>query len=67
MPFDDVRYDGIFCNALTFPNIVIAWNDPGELYLMKNDKTEARKCFGQAMKLRPGNPRASENLKKLIP
>ncbi len=48
-----------------FPNIVVCWNELGELYLQANDKTEAKKCFEQALKIRPGNPRATENLKKL--
>ena len=48
-----------------FPNIVVAWNELGELYLQTNNKQEAKKCFEQALKLRPGNPRATENLKKL--
>ncbi len=48
-----------------FPNIVVCWNELGELYLQTNDKAEAKKCFEQALKLRPGNPRATENLKKL--
>ena len=48
-----------------FPNIVVCWNELGELYLQTNHKDEAKKCFEQALKLRPGNPRAIENLKKL--
>ena len=51
----------------TFPNIVVAWNDLGEIYLAKGRKEEARKCFEQALKIRPGNPRATENLKKISP
>ncbi len=48
-----------------FPNIVVAWNDLGDVYLMKNNKEEAIKCYKQALMLRPNNPRAIENLKKL--
>jgi CubicO group peptidase (beta-lactamase class C family) len=48
-----------------FPQIVVAWNDLGEAYLLKNDKVNARKCFQKALELRPGNPRATENLEKL--
>ncbi|NOS94493.1 MAG: serine hydrolase [Cyclobacteriaceae bacterium] len=48
-----------------FPNIVVCWNELGELYLQTNDKAAAKKCFEQALKLRPGNPRATENLKEL--
>ncbi len=48
-----------------FPNIVVAWNDMGDVYLMKDNKEEAKKCYEQALKLRPGNPRAIENLNKL--
>ncbi|MBI1781788.1 MAG: serine hydrolase [Sphingobacteriales bacterium] len=48
-----------------FPNIVVAWNDMGDAYLLKADKTNAKKCFEQALKLRPGNPRAQRMLKEL--
>jgi Flp pilus assembly protein TadD len=41
------------------------WNDLGDLYLMGGNKLEAKKCFEQALKIRPGNPRATDNLKKL--
>ena len=50
----------------TFPNIIVSWNDLGDIYQMKNNKTEAIKCYQQALKLRPGNPRAKENLDKLL-
>lgn len=49
----------------TFPNIVVAWNDMGDVYQMKGNKAEAIKCYSHALKLRPGNPRAKENLEKL--
>lgn len=49
----------------TFPTIVVCWNELGELYAQSGNKAEAKKCFEQALILRPGNPRATENLKKL--
>ena len=48
-----------------FPNIVVAWNDMGDVYLIKGDKPAAKKCYEQALKLRPGNPRATENINSL--
>jgi CubicO group peptidase (beta-lactamase class C family) len=48
-----------------FPQIVVAWNDLGEIYLMQGKKEDAIPCFEQALKIRPGNPRARENLQKL--
>jgi CubicO group peptidase (beta-lactamase class C family) len=50
-----------------FPNIIIAWNDMGDAYLLKGDKVNAKKCFEQALKLRPGNQRAQRALKELSP
>jgi len=49
----------------TFPNIVVAWNDMGDVYQALHNKEEAIKCYKQALKIRPGNPRAKENLSKL--
>lgn len=49
----------------TFPNIVVAWNDMGDVYQNLKNKEEAIKCYKQALKLRPGNPRAIEKLSKL--
>ena len=49
-----------------FPKIVVAWNDLGDVYQMKNDKNKAIECYQQALKIRPGNPRAKENLQKLL-
>ena len=49
-----------------FPMIVVAWNDMGDVYLKLNKKEEAIKCYKQALKLRPENPRAKNNLEKLI-
>ncbi len=48
-----------------FPRIVVAWNDLGDAYLLKNDRDNAKKCYLKALELRPGNPRAKENLEKL--
>lgn len=48
-----------------FPRIVVAWNDLGDAYLLKNDRENAKKCFLKALELRPGNARAKENLEKL--
>ncbi len=50
----------------TFPNIVVAWNDMGDVYLLKDNKSEAIKCYQQALKIRPENPRAKASLNKLI-
>ncbi len=49
----------------TFPNIVMAWNDMGDVYRSLNNKSEAIKCYKQALKIRPENQRAKENLKAL--
>lgn len=48
-----------------FPNIVVAWNDLGDVYLSNNNKPEAIKCYQQALKIKPGNERAKESLNKL--
>lgn len=48
-----------------FPDIVVAWNDLGDAYLMKNEKDKARKCFEQALKLRPENKRARDSIIKI--
>ncbi|MBI4720419.1 MAG: serine hydrolase [Chitinivibrionia bacterium] len=48
-----------------FPNIVVAQNDLGDLYVMKGEKDKAIACYKQALVLRPGNPRALEELKNL--
>lgn len=49
----------------TFPKIVVAWNDMGDVFLSLNNKEEARKCYQQALKIRPENPRAKASLEKL--
>ena len=51
--------------TISFPNIIVAWNDMGDVYRMKNNKEEAIRCYKQALKLRPENQRAKENLKAL--
>lgn len=48
-----------------FPNIIVAWNDLGEVYTMKGDKASAKKCFEQALKLKPDNERAKRMLNEL--
>ncbi len=49
----------------TFPNIVVAWNDLGDIYLLQDNKSEAINCYKQALKIRPENTRAKESLDKL--
>jgi len=49
----------------TFPKIVVAWNDLGDVYQMLNKKEEAIECYNTALKLRPENQRAKDNLKKI--
>ncbi len=48
-----------------FPNIIVAWNDLGDAYVLKGEKENAINCYRQALKLRPENPRAKEALEKL--
>jgi CubicO group peptidase (beta-lactamase class C family) len=48
-----------------FPQIVVAWNDLGDIYLARGNKEEAIRCYRQALQLRPENPRAREGLNKL--
>lgn len=48
-----------------FPKIVVAWNDLGDTYRLLGDKTRAMECYKKALQLRPGNPRAKENLEAL--
>lgn len=49
----------------SFPNIVVAWNDMGDIYQKFNNREEAIKCYQQALRIRPGNPRAKQALEKL--
>ena len=39
-----------FCTK-KFPNIVMAWNDMGDVYRFQNNKAEAIKCYKQALKI----------------
>ena len=48
-----------------FPEIIVAWNDMGDAYLLKEDKQNAINCYSQALKMRPENQRAKEALDKL--
>ncbi len=48
-----------------FPDIVVAWNDKGDVQLALKNKEESIKCYKQALKIRPGNERAKESLAKL--
>ncbi len=48
-----------------FPNIVVANNDLGDLYLLKGEKDKAIGRYKRALEIRPENPRAKEALKKL--
>ena len=49
----------------SFPRIIVAWNDMGDVYRMLNNKEEAIRCYKQALLLRPDNQRAKENLKSI--
>ncbi len=49
----------------TFPKIVVAWNDLGDVYQMLNKKEDAIRCYKTALQIRPENPRAKANLEKL--
>jgi CubicO group peptidase (beta-lactamase class C family) len=51
--------------TISFPQIIVAWNDLGDAYLQKNDKDNAKKCYEQALTIRPDNPRAKRALEKL--
>lgn len=50
----------------SFPGIVLAWNELGELYLEKGDKPSAAECFRTALKIKPENERAKDGLAKAI-
>ena len=52
--------------TISFPNIVVAWNDLGDIYQTQNNKEKAINCYKQALKIRLENPRAKENLNKLL-
>lgn len=49
----------------SFPNIIVAWNDMGDVNQMKGNKAEAIKCYIQALKIKPDNQRAKDNLEQL--
>jgi CubicO group peptidase (beta-lactamase class C family) len=51
--------------TFAFPNIVVAWNDLGDIYVSQGNQAEAVKCYTQALKIRPGNPRAKKSLDQL--
>ena len=48
-----------------YPELVVGCNELGEVYELKNNNPEAIKCYTKALVLRPENPRATSNLKKL--
>lgn len=48
-----------------FPNIVVAWNDLGEIYIKKGEKDKAVECFKKALQLKPENERAKTMLEQL--
>jgi CubicO group peptidase (beta-lactamase class C family) len=47
-----------------YPQIVVAWNELGDIYKRQGKKSEAKKCYQQALKIRP-NERAQQALEKL--
>ena len=49
----------------SFPQIIVAWNDMGDVYQSLHQKPEAIACYREALRLRPENPRAKDNLEKL--
>lgn len=48
-----------------FPQIVVAQNNLGDLYLAIDQKEKAINCYKQALRIRPENPRAKDALNKL--
>ena len=50
----------------TFPNIVVAWNDLGDVYINEGKREEAIKCYKKVLSIRPENQRAKDSLKKLV-
>lgn len=50
----------------TFPNIVVAWNDLGDVYIILGKKEEAIKCYKKALSIKPENKRAKDSLRKLV-
>jgi CubicO group peptidase (beta-lactamase class C family) len=53
----------VYCKE--YPRIVVAWNDLGDVNVELGKTAEARKCYEQALALRPGNARAKTALSKL--
>lgn len=49
----------------TFPSIIVAQNDLGDLYLQKGKKDKAVECYKNALKINPDNQRAKSSLKDL--
>lgn len=49
----------------SFPQIVVAWNDLGEVYLNMNEKEKARDCFKKTLKIKPDNARAKRLLEAI--
>jgi CubicO group peptidase (beta-lactamase class C family) len=50
---------------LNFPNIIIAWNDKGDILQLLSRKEEAIKCYKKALELKPENQRAKDALDNL--
>jgi len=48
-----------------FPQIIVAWNDLGDVYLARNNKDNAINCYKRVLQMRPENQRARESLSKL--
>lgn len=51
--------------TLKFPNIVVAWNDKADVYMMLNNKEMAISCYKKALALRPANQRAMDALNNI--
>lgn len=49
----------------TFPKIVVAWIDLGDVYRRKNDNANAKRCYEEALRLRPTAERAKKALAEL--
>lgn len=66
---DNGNADAAFCLFKYFtekyPELVVGWNELGEVYELKNNNPEAIKCYRTALALRPENPRALNNLKRI--
>ena len=66
---DNGNADAAFCLFKYFtekyPELVVGWNELGEVYELRNNNPEAIKCYSTALALRPENPRALNNLKRI--